>query len=261
MNNLQIMKRGIILIVLSIIVPFWDALAQGQADDHRLLESQEAREALTRENEQLRQTLQLREKELQRLRSLHADLILKSHEVIGRLEKLELEAAHLLGDRRAENVSGELAEMAGAMLLVRTRLLELETELGSFELAMAAVIDALQPSGAIRREVEEKLASLRKSLDEALEPLAAVDGRDTRDASQGCTVLSVDSEIHAAVFDKGYLQGLRNGMVLCLLREGLAIAKVKIVDCRATRAAGVLESGSWETIVPGMVLQQEAPQR
>ena len=261
MNNLQISNRGIILFILSFILPFWHALAQEQSVEHRLLESQEAREALTRENEQLRKTLQLREKELQRLRSLHADLILKSHEVVGRLEKLEQEAAHLLGSRRAEGFSEELGEMTGAMLLVRTRLLELEAEVGRFELAISAVMDALQPSGAIRREVEERVTKLRKALTEALGPLAAVEIRDTRDAFHGCTVLSVDPEIHAVVFDKGYLQGMRNGMVLSLQREGLAITKVKIVDCRATRSAGILESGSWETLVPGMVLQQETAEK
>ncbi len=251
-------KRGVmaalamLCAVLSACAIWADEMTAAQ-EDPRLAEARMLREALDEENRQLREELQRRDRELAELRSRYAALIVRSQEKLDRLENLEMQALSLLGGQDEETVLKAGAEL---MALERERLLELSRQLSELEGHLNAALDILAPSETIREGIRERVAAVKKALDDSLQPLLPAPRAET---GPECRVRTTDGALRTVVIDKGYLAGVRNGMMFALVRDEKAVAVVKVVESRADMSAALLSEGAWEALFPGVVLQPFRP--
>jgi len=249
----QKLKSGFILLLLFFFVPFCPA---ADSADLELQEARVARSALEREKIKLTQDLAAAAKELDQIRSLYADSLIRQNQSLEKMKNLELAAAHLLQDGSDPEAKKKFLEAIETMASMKRRILEVEKEFAVFEKSMAAALDGMQPSDAMRREVESRIMSLRRVIESSLNPLSLVAGRGSGDSvGPGCVVLSVDKETQSIILDKGFQQGLRNGMIFRLERAGKNIVEVKVIECRSECSAAVVVSGKWAALLPGSTLK------
>ena len=198
----QKLKSGFILLVLFFFVPFCYG---ADSADLELQEARVARSALEREKIQLTQELAAARDELDQIRSLYADSLIRQNQNLEKLKALELAAAHLLQDSNDPGQEKKFAEAIETMASMKRRILEVEKEFAVFEKSMAAALDGMQPSDAMRREVESRIVSLRRVIESSLNPLSLVAGRGSGDSvGPGSVVLSVDKETQSIILNKGF---------------------------------------------------------
>jgi len=251
-----IMPLPLVLLALSL---FCSALAIAQpatasADNlaERLQEAQEMRAAFEEENRQLRTMLAEKDSEIDKLRSRYADLIINTQLLISRLQELELRSAHLLNGGKPAPSASDLNGSAEALAATKRKLLELENLAGQLENQLNTALDILNPSSVMRDSLLKQLVSLKKTVQDSLLLLA---GQHDNQRTPNCTILSIDQETRIAILDKGYLAGLRPGSTLSLFREDTVVTTVKIIESKAEASAAVLESGTWEALLPGLTLK------
>ncbi len=248
-------KIGFILLVLFFAGSFCSGSESGASTDLALQEARVARAALEREKIQLTQELAAARQELDQIRSLYADTLLRQQQPLEKLKKLELSAAHLLNSSNA-TIEKQFAEVIEILADVQRRILDVEQEFAVFEKSIAAALDGMQPSDAMRREVESRIVSLRRVIENSLNPLSLVAGRGSGDSVEpGCLIVSVDKETQSVILNKGFQQGLRSGMIFLLERAGKTMAEVKVVECRSDCSAAVVIKGSWTALLPGANLK------
>lgn len=218
-------------------------------DNPQLREALMIREALEEENRELRQEVQRQEKELTELRSRYASLILKTRERIEKIERLELQAASLLGEN--ENGDELQKESAELLALERSRLLTLTNRLDELEGKFNATMDILQASNTLREGVADSFQTVKEALNASLQPLLP---QVREQVSSDCSVLALDNDLRVIVLDKGYLAGIRNGALLAYVHDEKTLAVVKVVESRPEESAAVLVEGTWELILPGVIL-------
>ena len=254
----KIFRHEYILSALLISAPLFCPAQTEQKLSMELQEAQVARTALERENAGLKQELVEKSKELDALRSLYADSIIEQSKMIERLRALELSAAHLIGGGGDEGLKELFSEAISSMALVRRQILAIEQEFAVFEQSLAAALDGLQPSDAMRREFENRVMSLRRVIESSLKPLSLVAGRGNGDPDKtGCRILSLDESTQSVLLDRGYQNDCRIGKTLVVKRDGEVLATLKVVESRADCSAAMLISGSWQVLLPGMALSEE----
>lgn len=227
-----------------------------------LQEMRIARQALERETASLKQELVRVNAELDRVRTLYAETIIRQRAEAEQLRKLELQAASLVQVGSGDSVAGTMTEAMQVLVLLRTRLLKVESELTCFEKSMAAAMDVMQPSDAMRHDVEDRVVSLRRVVESSLKPLSLVAGRGSGDAIlTGCTVLSADLQTQTVILDKGFLDGCRSGMVFIHRREGTVTARLKVVEVRPDISAAVVVVGRFVAVTPGTLFAPELSMR
>ncbi len=255
-------RLGYILFFLLISTPL---SSPAQSEQNLALELQEAqvtRAALERTNASLRQELVEKTKELDTLRSLYADSIIQQSGMIERLRALELSAAHLVQNGSDKEQKALFSEAIATMALVRRRILAIEQELSVFEQSLAAALDSLQPSDAMRREFEHRVMSLRRVIESSLSPLSLVAGRGNGDSGKaGCRILSLDEATQSVILDCGYQSDCRIGKTFVLKRDESVLATLKVVESRADCSAAMLISGSWSALLPGMAVSEASRMR
>lgn len=221
-----------------------------------------AREALERETAALKQELAGIQAELDRVRTLYAEAILRQREEVEQLRSLEVQAASLVQAGTGDGAGKTLAESVQVLSLLRSRLLNVESEVTKFEKAMAAAMAVMQPSDALRREVEDRVMSLRRVVESSLKPLSIVAGRGSGDAVlTGCSVLSADAQTQTVILDKGFLDGCRGGMVFVHRRQEKVVARLKVVEVRPDLAVAVIVEGTLARVTPGMLFAPELSKR
>lgn len=249
-------KTGFILLFLFFAGSFCFGAESGDTGDLELQEARVARLALEREKMQLTQELKASRQELDQIRSLYADTLIRQNQTLEKLKNLELAAAHLLQNSSNPTADKQFAEVIETLASVKRRVLEVEQEFAEFEKSMAAALDGMQPSDAMRREVESRIMSLRRVIESSLNPLSLVAGRGNGDSVEpGCLILSVDQETQSIILNKGFQQGLRNGMIFQLERAGKIIVEVKVIECRTESSAAIVVNGSWAALLPGTSLK------
>ncbi|NMA20078.1 MAG: hypothetical protein GX927_05820 [Lentisphaerae bacterium] len=252
----QKQKVGFILSVLFFAGSICFGAESGDARELELQEARVARAALEREKIQLTQELAAARQELDQIRSLYADTLIRQSQTLEKLKNLELAAAHLLQSSTNPNTEKQFAEVIDTLASVKRRILDVEQEFAEFEKSMAAALDGMQPSGAMRREVESRIMSLRRVIESSLNPLSLVAGRGSGDSVEpGCQILSVDKKTQSIILNKGFQQGLRSGMIFCLERAGKIIVEVKVIECRTESSAAIIVNGSWAALLPGVNLK------
>lgn len=215
-----------------------------------------AREALERDKLQLANELAETKKELDWVRSLYADKLLEQSQRQDKLLAQELAAENLLQGGENSETEKKFSEAMQVMALVRRRILAVESEFSLFERSMAAALDGLQPSEAMRHEVEQRVMSLRRVIESSLNPLSLVAGRGNGDAEQpGCVILSLDAETQSVYLNRGFQHGLRSGMIFVYAPAGKTLAELRLVECQPDTSAGILSSGNWSTLMPGAELK------
>ena len=245
-----------ILYLLFFFAVFCCALFADSSESLALTEMRMAREAMEREKLQLSNELAETKKELDRVRSLYADKLIEQSRLMDRLLDQELAAENLLQGGEEHEIEKRFSEAMQVMALVRRRILEVEAEFSLFERFMAAALDGLQPSDAMRHEVEQRVVSLRRVIESSLNPLSLVAGRGNGDAEQpGCMVLSLDEETQSVYLNRGFQHGLRSGIVFVLERAGKTLAEVRLVECRPDTSAAILSQGNWAALMPGAELK------
>ena len=149
-------------------------VASTPGDTVALREAREARESAEKRILDLELELGKAKKELEKIRSRYADFYLESHAVVERMRQLELQASHLI--RRKEDLDGDAlaAQALEALNLAGRRQLEVEDAVQRFEQYLTSVLDVLQPSDALRRELSERTRALQRAVENSLKPLSIV---------------------------------------------------------------------------------------
>ncbi|MFA6930847.1 MAG: hypothetical protein WCT05_11005 [Lentisphaeria bacterium] len=255
-SHWQKQKKAIIVLVLFFTGSFFTLAETVSEKGFELQEAQVARSALEREKIQLAQELVTVQQELDQIRSLYADSLIRQNQRLENLQNLEMAAAHLLQNGSEQDLQKRFTEAIETMATVKRRILAVEQEFSVFEKSIAAALDGMQPSDVMRREVENRIMSLRRVIESSLNPLSLVAGRGNGDSEKtGCIILSVDKETQSIILDKGFQQGLRNGLIFSLERAEKIIAEVKVIECRADCSAAIIVKGNWAALFPGATLK------
>ena len=271
-------------IMAILFLTFSGNLCLGQANDLKVMppdsdvksgESLELREAkVARESAENRVLeLELEKKRLSadyaRLRSQYADLYIKTYKAINRLRELELSAANLIqsGDgtpKAAQNsnsndsIEGTGHEVLEALELILAKQVELQDALREFSACLGATMDILQPSEAIKAELDKRLEKLKAAVENSARPLT-ISGKRDGGALRSCNILSIDEEHGLVLIDKGTIAGMQPGRKLKLPgRDGNPEARLVVVDARAEISAAVMLEGELNALRPGNILQPES---
>ena len=245
------------LCILCALVTFLasECISQVGTKDLAVKEAQEARESAERRSLELELELRKMRGELDALRSRYAALYVESHQVLRNLREMEANAARLIQKKQSED-SGK-AEVLEALDLMVRRQLEVRQTLLDFEKCLSSLLEVLQPSEAVKSELEQRLAELKKSVEKSLETVPQVIFPE-KGGNGTAQVLSVNRKDEMVILDKGTLNGVRPGKVWCLLnKEGVVAAKVRTVACRQNFCAAVLLEGGMNLFNEGMVLSPE----
>ena len=238
-------------------------------------ESLELREAkVARESAENRVLeLELEKKRLSadytRLRSQYAELYIKTYKAINRLRELEISAANLIqsGDgtpktaqsgNPTDSIDGTGLEVLEALELILAKQVELQDALREFTSCLSATMDILQPSEAIKAELDKRLEKLKTAVENSARPLT-ISGKKDGGALRSCNILSIDEEHGLVLIDKGTMAGMQTGRKLKLPgRDGTPEARLVVVDARAEISAAVMLEGELSLLRPGNILQPES---
>ena len=178
-------KRGTrlgILCSLCVVVFAVNAAEQTDADDLRALqlklqEAQIARRVAERRCAEYEADSQRAESELAGLRRRYCWLYLESSQLQQDLEYLELRIAGLLTDREDIASGRALSRALIALDELQSTPQELGEAVRAFGVYLDSVLDVLQPSATLRREVAERFAVLTNTVERPVQSLASVAGR------------------------------------------------------------------------------------
>ena len=190
--------------------------------------------------------------ELQALRARYADLYLESQEAVRLLRQLDLNAAHLLLENQ-DLASGRLeSELLSAMADYRKSQAEFVVAVREFQQYLGSVLDVLQPSDALRREVTTRCTALADAAERSLKPLSIVAGRGKRDFERrSCRVLAVDDDLQIVVLDSGFAAGIRRGTNWKYVKNDEVIAQLRVIEVRPEISAAVVTQGRFSAVGPG----------
>ncbi|MBT3376169.1 MAG: hypothetical protein HN742_07440 [Lentisphaerae bacterium] len=232
-----------------------DADAEGSA--LALKEAQVARQVAEERRAELSATLLRAEVELEQLRERYAELYLESRRQQQDREDLELRAAGLLADRQDISSGRALSRALNALVTLRDNQLGLGDQLREFGLYLNSVLDVLQPSEALRKEVTERYTKLVRDVDRSAKPLPIVAGRGSEDLGRNtCRVLTVEDELQVVLLDRGSDGGIRHGTLWTFVRDKRVIARLRVIDVRESISAAIVTDGSFESVGPGVRLEQ-----
>jgi Skp family chaperone for outer membrane proteins len=219
------------------------------ANSVALQEAVVARQAAETRAAELETKLAQTRSELEALRTRYADLYLESQERVRKLRDLDLSAAHLLVEKQ-DLESGRLeSELLSALSQSRKAQTELLVTVREFQQVLTSVLDVLQPSDALRREVMDRFAALANAAERSLKPLSIVAGRGKRDFERrSCRVLAVNDDLQIVVLDSGFAAGIRRGEQIALLR---------VIEVRPEISAAIVTHGRFNSVGPGGTVTPE----
>ena len=249
--------KKIVLCILCSLVTFLASECLSQDAENRLVvkEAQEARESAERRSLELELELRKMRGELDALRSRYAALYVESHQVLRNLREMEAEAARLI--QKKQSGDSDKADVLEALDLMVRRQLEVRQTLLDFEKCLSSLLEVLQPSDAVKSELERRLAVLKKAVDDSLVPVPQVMGVGGVSAT-GAQVLSVNRKEETVTLDKGSLNGVRPGKVWCLTdKGGVVLAKLRTIACRQDFCTAVLIEGKMSHLNEGALLSPE----
>ena len=229
--------------------------APAVAEPVQVQELRLAREAAEKRCAEQELALAKARQELEQLRSRYAELYLRSQERNRQMEALELQAAHLLVDRQAL-AGGDLAAAAlHALDDVRQAQVELVNLVRAFQVYVGSVLDVLEPSEALRREITTRAAELVASAERAFKPLSTVARQGSRGlVARSCRVLAVNDDLQVVVFDSGEDAGIRRGTHWKVVKDGTVKAQLLVIEVRADISAAVVTTGRLGDSGPGAVV-------
>lgn len=251
------------ILVVTLSVPFFGNGAFADGSDAAIAELQAqldeavvARNVAEQRCAELRASLAQARKDLEALRGRYAELLVKSRSRELELEELRIGVTGLLFEPGEDSGAVVAAQAVRALRDLQKANAALYTGVQQFAEYLRGVIDALQPSAAVRREIGLRL--------DALEGLAAEAERSPstvawRGGNQGrsrreCRVLAVSDEFQLVILDIGAADGARLGMLWEIHGEEAKAGQIlRLVDVRPSLSAAVPTSGEMAGIAPGML--------
>jgi hypothetical protein len=127
-----------------------------------------------------------------------------------------------------------------------------------FQQVLTSVLDVLQPSDALRREVMDRFAALANAAERSLKPLSIVAGRGKRDFERrSCRVLAVNDDLQIVVLDSGFAAGIRRGTNWKYVKNGEQIALLRVIEVRPEISAAIVTHGRFNSVGPGGTVTPE----
>lgn len=222
-------------------------------------EAKVARESAEKRALELELELDRLRKDYDKLRSRYAELYLDSHAAVEKLRDMELRAAHLLQNKAsAVSATGETEAME-ALSITLGRQVAVKDALLEYEKYMSTLMDVLQPSAAVKSELESKVSDLKKAVEASLKPLSIVARRGSGGLDAGtCGILALREELQLVIIDRGLLSGVRPGKRWHLTGAGgKVVARLQTVDSRPDISAAVLTDGGMDQLSVGGILSSD----
>ncbi len=211
-----------------------------------------AREAAEKRVVALQASLDKANRDLEQLRSRYAELYLRSQERLQQWEALELQAAHLLVDRQALAGGDPAAPALHALEDVRQAQVQLVGQVRAFQTYLSSVLDVLEPSETMRREITQRGSELAAAAERALKPLSTVAGRGRRDlVARTCRVLAVHDDLQMVVLDGGMDAGVGRGSQWTALKDGVVKARLQVIEVRTDLSAAMVTAGDFRALGVG----------
>jgi hypothetical protein len=229
----------------------------------QLKEAVVARNVAEQRCAELRATLARTREDLEALRGRYAGLLVAAGQREAEMETLRIGVAELLLESDRGAPQGDLAATAvRALHDLHEANAALYAGVRQFADYLKGVIDALQPSVAVRREIGNRMGRLTGLASEAERSPSLVawrGGTEGRSRREG-RVLAVNDEFQLVILDVGTADGAGLGMLWTIQgAEGRVTHVVRLVDSRLALSAAVPIEGEIESIAPGMKVQAGVP--
>ena len=254
-----------VLLAITLCVPFLGGKVS--ADDHdaaiaelqaQLAEAVVARNVAEQRGAELRASLTEARKDLADLRRQFADVLVASREREAETEQLRLGIAALLFESDEDASRAIAAKAVAALHGVHQTNAALHTGVRQFADYLQGVVDALETSAAVRREIGDRLDRLQRLVADAERSPSSVAGRGGINgrSQRECRVLAVSDEFQIVVLDVGAARGARLGMVWEIHdRAHRPTHVLRLVDVRTSISSAVVVRGGMDGIAPGMTVR------
>jgi len=193
--------------------------------------------------------------ELETMRRRYAQLSVQSRLQAAEFEDLQLRVAGLLVEGREDPAAVALPQALESLDRMVKGNAELYAGVREFGRYLAAVLDVLQPSAVVRREISERYARLETAVDrlERLPSLVAGRGGTVDRVRRECRVLAVNDDLQVVILDAGTDGGVRLGMVWHVVAEDAPVAEFRVVAVRPTLCAAMPVKGGLRRVAAGML--------
>ena len=215
-----------------------------------------ARQAAEQRAAELSAALQRTQHGLEEMRRQNAGLYLKCRQLQQELTGLRLRVAGMLDGSGDMSPEQALADALGTVEDVRAEQRKLCGEVRAFGRYLGTVLDVLQPSEALRREVGERYAVLVGTCDRLDQLSPSVAGRGgNREGRLESRVLAVNDDLQVVILDAGTERGVRPGTTWRLFKGDKVVSRLRIVEVRRSVSAAVPEKGRLRDIAPGALVR------
>lgn len=207
---------------------------------------------------ELKASLVQTRKDLEALRGRYAELLVSSRKREAETEQLRLEVAKLLFEPDGKPDNSLTAQAVRTLQETYEANAALYRDIRAFAEYLPGVLDALEPSAAIRREVGERLQQLVQLLNRAERLPSSVAGRggsEDRSHREG-RVLAVSDEYQVVILDVGVAAGVRPGMLWSVYNtDDQRTHVLRVVERRSSMCAAMPIKGNLDSIAPGMLVK------
>lgn len=222
-----------------------------------LAEKQIALQAARQKIKNLQLALEQSRQQHLKCRRDQAKAVTRCREQIAELTELRMKVAHVLATPAINGGTGESIKRAEALVasldnvqMVRTRLKELKSFL-------SVVLDALDPTTVMRREINDRLDRLEIAVGrlQRLPPeVAGRGGLDDR-VKHKARILTVNDELGIVVIDAGSVHEVRPGSTWRVVDDGEVLANLKVVVLHDALSAAVPLDQALQRLTPGMIVK------
>ena len=231
--------------------------AQAQELHATLEESRILLEELRNEKQLLEVALERTRDELHRSQVKYAALAEQSRVQAIELAQLRMCAAHILYDpsfTSRDRIAAHLAEWAQYMQRQNAAVL---IRLNEFDEFLAAVLDVLNPSDVLRREISGRFQSILETAkrSERLSPEVAGRGDAKGRLRREARILAVNDTLNLVVIDAGVLDGVRSGSRWRIFHRNKTLGLIQVVLPRAAISAAIPLDGKIERWTPGLTVR------
>ncbi len=223
----------------------------------RLRESELARRAAEQRCIELKAALADAERRTARLRQQNAALQVELSRSRKALTTLRLQAGQLLLDQVPSEKDRLLKEAVESLEQMRVAQADLCRRVEAFQKYLDAVLEVLQPSRALRRQIANRYGLVIQAAKRLENWPSQVAGRGGRSGVLlESRVVAVNDALNLVVLDSGSDAGVRTGATARVLsKSGRVTAELRVVEVRKRLSAAVPVNGKLRDIAPGAAVR------
>jgi hypothetical protein len=227
---------------------------QAHLDEARL-----ARDAARLEVTQLRSELGVVQGQLDSVRRQYAELLLKARSQAEALTKLQIEITQLLVGAEGTSDGEYAVKVLDALGQTRRQHAGLYQEVREFGEYLEAVLEVIQPSEVLKREINGRFQRLVREIGrlERMPSLVAGRGGNETRVRRQCRVLAVNDDLQVVVLNAGRNDGVYPGSVWFLARDSVIVGRLSVIESRPAVSAAMPIEGDLHGFVPGAVVRLE----